>query len=211
MSIDTNFERNAFVNCPFDEEFEPILRAILFTVIRFGFRPRIASANTDSGESRLERILELIRSSRYSIHDLSRFQAKQGGEFYRMNMPFELGLDIGCRRFWGPTLAQKKTLVLEEEQYQYQKSLSDLAGCDVEAHSGRYSLAVRKVRDWFAGMDTATTIGATQVLADYEDFQRWHIERQRAIGSPDDDMKDYSTAELLRSMFEWYRSYQNQL
>lgn len=211
MLINANFEHNAFVNCPFDEEFEPILQAILFTVVRIGLRPRIASANTDSGESRLARILELIESSRYSIHDLSRFQAKQEGEIYRMNMPFELGLDIGCRRFGGSRLARKRTLVLEEEQYQYQKSLSDLAGYDVEAHEGNYGLAVRKVRNWFVGMNTASAVGATQILADYEDFQRWHIENQRAIGSSDDDMKDYSTAELLRSMFEWYEAHQDEL
>ena len=101
--------------------------------------------------------------------------------------------------------------MLEEEQYRYQKSLSDLAGYDVEAHGGNYGLADRKVRNWFVGMNTASAVGATQILADYEDFQRWHIENQRAIGSSDDDMKDYSTAELLRSMFEWYEAHQDEL
>lgn len=121
-----------------------------------------------------------------------------------MNMPFELGLDIGCRQFGGSRLAQKKTLVLEQTPYQYQKSLSDLAGRDVVAHEGDYNLAVRKVRNWLAGIGSVEVIGTAQTLADYEDFQRWHIERQRAIGSSDEDIKDYSTAELLRSMFDWY-------
>ena len=126
-----------------------------------------------------------------------------------MNMPFELGLDIGCRRFGMFRLRQKTTLVLEEQKYQYQKSLSDLAGCDVEAHNGDYSVAVRKVRNWFAGIGTIPDVGATKVLADYEDFQQWHIERQRSIGFSEDDIKDYSTAELLRSMFEWYKIQRN--
>ena len=203
MSRNDSFELNAFVNCPFDDEYEPLLQAILFTLVRFGLRPRISSETHDSGETRLERILELIRSSQFSIHDLSRFQAKQEGEIYRLNMPFELGLDIGCRRFGGGRLAGKRTLVLEEQRYQYQKSLSDLAGCDVEAHDGNFIIAVRKVRNWFSGIGGFEEVGAARVLADYEDFQHWHLKQQRGIGSSEDDISDYSTSELLRSMFKW--------
>ncbi len=205
MSHSNNFERNAFVNCPFDKEYEPLLQAILFTLVRFGLRPRISSETNDSGESRLERILELIQSSRFAIHDLSRFKAKQEGEIYRMNMPFELGLDIGCRRFGSGRLARKRTLVLEEQRYQYQKSLSDLAGCDIDAHDGDFMIAVRKVRNWFSGIGGFEEVAAARVLADYEDFQHWHLRQQKGIGSSEDDISDYSTSELLRSMFKWSR------
>ena len=37
-----DFERSAFDNCPFDEDYEPILPAVLFCLARFGLRPRIA-------------------------------------------------------------------------------------------------------------------------------------------------------------------------
>jgi hypothetical protein len=69
------FERNVFVNCPFDKRFQPLLRPLLFTIIYLGLQPRIALERTDSGESRLDKILELIRESKYSIHDLSRSEA----------------------------------------------------------------------------------------------------------------------------------------
>lgn len=36
------FESNVFINCPFDDEYKPLLRALLFSVIDLGFEPRIA-------------------------------------------------------------------------------------------------------------------------------------------------------------------------
>lgn len=126
--------------------------AVLFCVVRFGLKPRIATERSDAGESRISKILDLIQSSRYSIHDLCRCQARDAGEYYRLNMPFELGLDFGCRRYGAGRLTDKVILVLEEERYRYQATISDLAGSDIEAHHGDYQLAVRKVRNWLAGM-----------------------------------------------------------
>ena len=173
-------------------------------MVRFGLRPRIATERSDAGEPRVEKILELVASSRYSIHDLSRCQAQEEGEYYRLNMPFELGLDFGCRRFGGGRLARKVILVLEEERFRYQASLSDLAGSDIEAHQGNHAVAVRKVRNWLTGTGGFERIGGARVLADYEDFQRWYLDRQRAAGFSDDDIADYSTPELLSAMLEWH-------
>src|SRR5215216_2126734 len=82
------FEKNVFINCPFDEEYLSLLRPLLFTVVSLGFQPRIASERSDSAEMRFEKIVRLIRSSRYSIHDISRLRAKEAGEFSRFNLPF---------------------------------------------------------------------------------------------------------------------------
>lgn len=115
-----DFGRNVFVNCPFDQEYEPILQAILFCLVRLGLQPRIATERSDAGEPRVEKIMELIGSSRYSIHDLSRCQAREVGEHYRLNMPFELGVDFGCRHYGGAPFSEKATLILEEQPYRYQ-------------------------------------------------------------------------------------------
>ena len=95
---------------------------------------------------------------------------------------------------------KKVILVLEEERYRYQAAISDLAGSDIEAHHGNYQIAVRKVRNWLAGMPGFEGIGATQLLENYEEFNRWHIQRQRNRGFSDEDIRDYSTAELLNAM-----------
>ena len=157
---DDEFNQNVFVNCPFDEDYDHILQVVLFCLVRFGLTPRIASERVDAGESRIDKIYELIQSSRYSIHDLCRCQAQRVGEYFRLNMPFELGLDFGCRHFGKGRLRDKVILVLEQEQYRYQAVISDLSGSDVESHKGDYQLAVRKVRNWLVGQQAVDAIGA---------------------------------------------------
>ena len=198
-----DFARSVFINCPFDEEFEPILQAVLFCTIYLGFTPRIATESGDSGAVRLEKIKTLIAESKYSIHDLSRIQARRRGEHFRLNMPFELGLDYGCRQFSGGEHRAKRILILEEKPYRYQAAISDLAGCDIQAHAGQFGTAVRKVRNWLVSEADIRADGATRILAAYEDFQMWYYEQQLAAGFSERDIKDYPTAELLVAMKQW--------
>ena len=152
LEVRTEFERNVFVNCPFDEYYYPLLRPLLFTILYIGFKPRIASERSDSAENRLDKICGLIRESKYSIHDLSRLKAEQAGEFYRMNMPFELGIDYGARLLSSTLMNEKKFLILEKERYDYMRSLSDLSGVDIKSHRNEPEEIVRAVRDWIATM-----------------------------------------------------------
>jgi hypothetical protein len=142
------FERSVFLNCPFDEEYRPLLRAQLFTILACGLVPRLASERADTGEVRLGKILDLVASCRFSIHDLSRSEPLKPGDLPRFNMPFELGLDLGCRHFGVKQAAEKKFLVLEKERYRYQRVLSDLAGCDIRAHDNSPETLVQQVRAW---------------------------------------------------------------
>ena len=203
MAVAPEFERSVFINCPFDEHFEPILQAILFCVVYLDFNPRIARERCDSGEVRVEKIIELIEQSKYSIHDLSRDRAVKAQEYYRLNMPFELGIDHGCRRFKGQPWASKKFLILSNTQYNYQKSLSDIAGNDIETHSNRFDIAVKKVRNWLVNDAGADNVGARLILDKYSDFQEWYFEKHRAAGADDDDIKEYPTREFLDGMIEW--------
>ena len=200
----SEFARNVFLNCPLDKEYEPVLQAVLFCLVRLGLKPRIATERSDAGEARISKIIELIKSSRYSIHDLSRCQARRAGERYRLNMPFELGMDFGCRHYGAHPLSTKVILILEERRYRYQAAISDLAGSDIEAHRGNYRTAVRKVRNWLAGLGGfGNVVGAAYILAEYEDFQKWYYERQLEAGFSQRDIQDCSTAELLEAMSKW--------
>ena len=192
-----------FINCPLDKDYEGILQAILFCIVYMGFSPRISSERMDSSEVRLSKISELIKASKYSIHDLSCCQAGEGGEFYRLNMPFELGLDYGCRQYFGRDRQHKKILILEEQKYRYQVAISDLAGCDIEAHEGNYEKAVRKVRNWLVSETSAGAPGAAKILGAYVDFQEWYYEKQLAAGFSEEDIQDYPTNELLAAMQSW--------
>jgi hypothetical protein len=197
------FKRSVFINCPFDPEFAPILQAIAFCVVYLGFVPRLAPENADNAVARLDRIAELIRESKYAIHDLSRCKAKAADEYVRMNMPFELGLDHGCRRYGDDHLAEKSILVLEQTRYDYQKALSDISGWDIRVHDGDFEKAILHVRAWLVAKAGAKPVGAARIRGKYIDFQEWYWERERERGSSDKDIKAYPTNELLRAMQEW--------
>jgi hypothetical protein len=70
-----------FVNCPFDEEFKPIFRAMIFAVISSGYNPRCALDATDGAEIRVSKIATLIGECDYGIHDLSRADSSDGSRF----------------------------------------------------------------------------------------------------------------------------------
>lgn len=197
------FERSVFINCPFDDDYAPILQAILFCIIDLGFTPRLATERMDSAENRLTKIREMIEGCRYSIHDLSRCQARKRGEHFRLNMPFELGVDYGCRTYFGEGRDQKKILIMEEKPYRYQAALSDLSGCDIQTHDATFDKALRKVRNWLVNEAGAPRTAAAVLLARYVKFQEWHYEKQLSEGFSEEDIKDYPTKELMDAMIDW--------
>ena len=95
---------DVFINCPFDQQYQPLLRAILFAVHDCGFRARSALEVEDSGEVRVQRILRIIGDSPYGIHDISRVDTP------RFNMPLELGLFLGAKSFGEPEQQAKRCL-----------------------------------------------------------------------------------------------------
>jgi hypothetical protein len=88
------FSESVFINCPFDRPYWPIFEAIVFCIIHCRFVRRSALDELDSGQLRLEKIQQIIRNSKYGIHDLSRIELSAESALSRFNMPFELGLDL---------------------------------------------------------------------------------------------------------------------
>lgn len=68
------FADSVFINCPFDKDYWPIFEAIIFSIVNCGFVPRCSLEIQDSGQTRYENIQNIIKSSKYSIHDISRVQ-----------------------------------------------------------------------------------------------------------------------------------------
>jgi len=87
-----------FINCPFDDAYMPLLHAVVFTVYRCGFVPQCSLGEDDSSNSRLDKIVNIINNCRYAIHDISRTEINKTG-YPRFNMPFELGIFFGAKRF----------------------------------------------------------------------------------------------------------------
>ncbi|MGH7488646.1 MAG: hypothetical protein ACREMY_24055, partial [bacterium] len=177
-----------------------------FTLISLGYNPRLASERSDSAENRIDKICQLIRESQYSIHDLSRLKSSTIGEFYRMNMPFELGIEYGCRLFETPPLETKKCLILETERHEFQKALSDLSGIDIKSHAGEPEQVVRAVRDWFVEtVGLRGTPSKTVLWYRFTEFADYFFDSRKADGFSDDDLNMMPLPEYLDSIRDWVK------
>jgi hypothetical protein len=170
----SGYATNVFINCPFDVEFEPLFHAIVFAVIQCGYTVRCALEADDTGATRIDRIYRLIEDCRFGVHDISRIEHDTVNNLPRFNMPFELGLFLGARRFGARPHRDKHCLVLEAERYRYQKYLSDIAGQDIRQHDSEPAKAVGAVRDWLAAARPKSAKplpGATAIMGHYSEFQ----------------------------------------
>jgi len=205
------FATNVFVNCPFDEEYGPMLQPLLFTIISVGLRPRIALESLDSGQPRIEKVLRLIRESRFGIHDLSRMQARRRNEIFRLNMPLELGIDFGCRRFGGGALHRKRCLILESERYRFQAAISDLSGSDIGSHDDQPIRIVSIVRDWLRNEAHVTAAAGHEIWSDFNEFSRENTKRLTADGFSERHIAALSVKELMEQMSIWLNSPRSRL
>jgi len=163
---------DVFVNCPFDDTYRSIFRAIVFTVYNLGFVARCSLEEDDSSEFRLSKIERLIEECRYGIHDLSAVQLDATSRLPRFNMPLELGLFLGCKHFGGRGQHQKKCVILENQRYRYQAFISDIAGQDIKAHDGSPETAIRCVRDWLSSASGRNPLpGGAEIIKRFRQFQ----------------------------------------
>jgi hypothetical protein len=116
-----------------------------------GFFARSALEVQDSSDVRFQKIVRIIRTSEYAIHDISRVQLDPATRLPRFNMPLELGLFLGAKEFGDAEQRTKRSLVLDRTAYRYQKFCSDIAGQDIEAHANKPAKAIELVRNWLSG------------------------------------------------------------
>ncbi|MEQ7155092.1 hypothetical protein [Brevundimonas aurifodinae] len=162
-----------FINCPFDDGFKPLLRAMVFTIISSGYHPRCALDATDGAEMRVGKIATMIGECDWGIHDLSRIEVDAAG-IPRFNMPMELGLHLGARLLGEGRHRRKRALILEAEPHRYDAVLSDISGQDIEVHRNDPDQAIRCVRNWLSEHrphNAAPLPGVAAMQADYRLFQ----------------------------------------
>jgi hypothetical protein len=145
-----DYDRSVFVNCPLDEDYRHLFEAIVFAVQDCGYVARCALEVDDASEVRIDKITKIIGDCRLGIHDISRTEVDSATSLPRFNMPFELGLFLGAKRFGRAEQKLKTCLILDVERYRYQKFISDIAGQDIAAHSGDNASAIRTVRNWLS-------------------------------------------------------------
>ncbi len=198
------FAKNVFINCPFDEEYRPLLEPLIFTIVSCGYFPRIAVERSDSGESRLSKIAELVKESKYSIHDLSRLRAPKAGALQRMNMPFELGVDYGTRLHGSSRMRTKKFLILETNRYEFQKAISDISGFDIKAHRDQPERIVRVSREWFVETVGLRGLpGPSALWYRFNDFTGDFWRKRLAEGFTKDEVNEMPIPEYLSFLGKW--------
>ncbi len=142
------YDRQGFLNVPFDIRYKKLLHALVFAVHECGLVARCALEKDDAGQARVDKLYDIIRDSRFGIHDLSRTTLDTTNRLPRFNMPLELGLFLGARRFGSRTQRQKSCLILDRDRYRYQICCSDIAGQDIRAHNNEVGHALTVVRNW---------------------------------------------------------------
>ena len=202
MRLDPEFDRNVFINCPFDAAFAPIFEAIVFCIHVLGFRARCALERLDSSQVRIQKIVQLIRISRFSIHDLSRTELDDVHGLPRFNMPLELGIDLGCKAY-SRAHAGKSFLIFDAEQYRYQKYLSDVAGHDIHRHGNDPEMAILRVRDWLRTESGASIMsGGATIYQRYLEFRR---DLPKLCMEQGVDEKQLTFADLTNAISLWLR------
>ena len=182
-SAAVSYHRRVFINCPFDNDYLPLLQAIAFAVIDCGFSPRLAIQEVN-GRLRLEKMIALMRESRLSIHDISRLPAAPG-ELPRFNMPFECGLFIGLKESGAEEHRDKQFLVLDAAAHQHQKTMSDVAGLDPKVHGSDPRKAIDAVRHFLASelrRQTQTKESAPGGASIWRRYQRFLSQLPGAAG-----------------------------
>jgi hypothetical protein len=165
--------------------------------------PRIASERLDSGETRISKIMAMIRESRFGIHDLSRLKSSGEGAFFRLNMPFELGLDIGCRAYGSGNLTSKRCLILETDPYRYQAAISDLSNSDIEPHGDDPARAMTAVRNWLAAETERRIPGPYALWVRFGGHVADVDAALRADGHSAQDVATLPVPEIIRRMRDW--------
>ncbi len=164
------YNKSVFINCPFDDDYVPLFQTIIFTLLALDFTPRSAF-EIDDGGVRLDKIIKIISECKFGIHDISRTQLDRH-KLPRFNMPFELGLDIGCKFLYPSSKYRNKThLILDKSKYRFRIYLSDISGQDIKAHENRPLKSIKIVRDWLRPT-VAHLSSATFIEKEYKVFKK---------------------------------------
>ena len=168
------YNDQVFLNVPFDNRYKKLLDALVFAVHECGLVARSAQEEDDGGQVRVDKLYNIIRDCRFGIHDLSRTTLDTQNRLPRFNMPLELGLFLGARRYGTAAQRRKSCLILDKDKYRFQIFCSDIAGQDIRSHGNKVRPALTAVRNWLqANLPTAHPVpGPSVLVARYIEFRR---------------------------------------
>lgn len=177
------YDRQVFINCPFDDHYKELFDAIVFAVADCGFRPRCSPEVEDGGQVRIDKIFNLVAECKFGIHDISRTELDDRNHLPRFNMPLELGIFLGARRYGSEKQRAKVCLIFDREKYRYQQFISDIAGQDIREHRNDPLQAIPVVRNWLRSAYPQKPIPAGEVIVRrYLAFRQEFSANNRELG-----------------------------
>jgi hypothetical protein len=175
-------QKSVFLNLPYDHSFQNLFLSFIAGTSALGLIPR-ATLEIPGSTRRLDRILSLIESCQYSIHDLSRVQLdRRPPATPRFNMPFELGLTVAANTH--RSAGAHVWFVFERVPWRLQKSLSDLNGTDVYTHGGTPEGVFRTLLSAFVRQRSQPTVGQMNVIYEHLRSNLRRILRDTGASSP---------------------------
>ena len=166
------YAEGVFINCPFSPSYLEFFYAIVFTVFDCGFQARCAKEINDGGQVRINKIFKIVAECQFGIHDISHTDLDEQSHLPKFNMPFELGVFLGAKKFGNQQQNSKNCLILDREKYRYQSFISDISGQDVRAHDDRPKKVVRIIRDWLSDASKDTVIpGGREIFRRFKLFE----------------------------------------
>lgn len=143
-----SYQRSVFLNCPFDDLFAPLFHAAVLTIAALGFTPRCARETEGESDPRIDRIAKGLMESKYSIHDLSRFQGEGPDNLSRFNMPLELGMALSTRYHGKTSGIAHNWVAMVPSGFVHQRFISDLAGFDPPTHEQTPATVIKAISGW---------------------------------------------------------------
>jgi hypothetical protein len=192
--------RDIFINCPFSPDYQDFFEALVYAVVRSGFQPRCARENDDGGEVRIDKICRIIGESSYSVHDISKTEPDPGSGLPRFNMPLELGLFLGAKKFGGRKHRAKKALILDREPYRYQAFVSDIAGQDIHSHGADVGQLIEEVVNWLRDEAHLDRPGGRAIA---QEFQRFRADLPVVAAAKQLEPEELTFKDLRAIAAEW--------
>ena len=205
MAQHPEYLNNVFINCPFDTAYHPMFEAIIFAIHDCGFIARCAREEDDSGDIRFQKLIRIIEDCKYGIHDISKADLDVNTNLARFNMPLELGLFMGAQRYSAKEHynKNKKTLVMDTEQFRYQQFISDLAGTDISSHSNIPVNVIKTIRKFLFNNTKRKNIASGTFIAGR--FEIFIIELPAYCETLHWDRNDLTFLEYAICVTEWIK------
>jgi hypothetical protein len=119
-------------------------------------------------------------------------------------MPFELGIEVGCRSVGGK-FAVKRCLVLERDIYRYQSFISDIAGNDIKCHEGSPEKLIKQLRTWFVRNGTTLPSGSKIWISFNEFYEAFQMQASEQ-GYTGEDIDEMPVSEFINFVREFCNS-----